>query len=142
MTSEEINEKYNDMLSDLADLENDDTSRYDKFQTGKRVPYLGGYWRNVNFKEPILIGLCHTHRMVGIMQRNKWDYTERTLTETEQEELVKILNNAYQFYLKSDIEECGQELEKIWILADEWDTYNESEVKSEQTCDRGVWYQP
>jgi hypothetical protein len=145
MISDEKNEKYNDMLSDLADFENDDTSEYDKFNTGKRVPYLGGVWRNVNFKKPIPIGICQTHHMIGIMQKNKWDYPERTLTKNEREELINLLNAAYELYEKSDKESCGQELEKIWLLADKWDTYEESEVKNgdnEQSCDRGVWWHP
>lgn len=135
-------DQFNDMLSEMADFEDvEEKSIYDHWSSGKRVPYLGAFWRNLNFDEPIRIGISGSG-MVGLMVTNKWYYPERTLTEEEQAEFVKLLDIGYVYYKNGNISQCQKELEKIWLLCDKWNNYCEDvDIPSTDPEERGVWWQ-
>lgn len=139
-----MNDSYNSMLSDLADLESDEESVvHDKWHSGKRIPYIGAFWRHVNLKKPIPIGKCINRGMVGIMINNKWHYPERTLSESEQMKLLQIIEKSHSFWINGKMEECKKHLEAIWILAQEWDTLNDvDDLPCDFPEERAIWFQP
>lgn len=82
LVNEIINDHYNDFCGSYADDE-----------SSKRIPYLGWYWRHVNFAElKITIGMGGG--LVGFMENNKWDYPERDLTEAEAKKVISYLDRA------------------------------------------------
>lgn len=72
MTSQEIN----DAISEICDLNEYTWACPPLAGTGKCVPYIGWYWRTVDFDAPITLGDCST--FVGFMENNKWGYDEWT----------------------------------------------------------------
>jgi hypothetical protein len=52
---------------------------------GKAVPYIGWYWRQVDFDSPISFGDCG--EFVGFLENNKWGYPEFTLTPEQDAEV-------------------------------------------------------
>lgn len=68
---------------------------------GKAIPYLGWFWRDIDFTgPPIPIGKC-THPgegapFVGFMVNNKWGYPERNLTEGERLQVIAYLDKAME----------------------------------------------
>lgn len=117
-----INERYNQFVSDHADYadgENpvDETIENGK-DHGKRVPYVGWYWRHTDFsRRKISIGNCG--EFIGIMENNKWGYPERFLTEEEANKVIEIIELAKD---KSEeggslgeiVKNTNRELEKLW----------------------------
>jgi len=102
---------------------------YDEFGDGevdphghsKRVPYIGWYWRDVDFVtgEYIPIGDCG--EFIGFMENNKWGYAQRKL---EPDEVLKVRNIVCKAYdlskaggILSDImANTRKELDKLWPL--------------------------
>lgn len=82
-TSDSLNEKLS-AISDEAD-----EYGYESFG-GKAIPYIGWYWRNVDFNEqgsysfgvlPVITGFDGNDKpRVGFMENNKWDYKYITAT--------------------------------------------------------------
>jgi hypothetical protein len=130
-----INNRYNDFIRERADYdkdegpqESDQENGVDQnaiavlagVQGGKRVPYVGWFWRSTNFYDRrIPIGNCG--EFVGVMENNKWDYPERYLAEEECDQVIAILDAAMQ--ASSAGGELGQirrttmrELERLWPL--------------------------
>jgi len=76
------------------------TTYYEAFG-GKAVPYIGWFWRNVNFDAdhcwfgivpPYENTLVLNDRMrVGFMQRNKWDYDEIRCEGDDWSEIKRLL---------------------------------------------------
>lgn len=102
MNSDEINQ----ILSDLDNKEIND------FQgTGKAIPYIGWFWRNVNFDKPFYIGHIKTAATkledsadwIGFMVNNKWGYDERLVTEGERKTIKEMCVNICK---KQDQESC------------------------------------
>lgn len=58
---------------------------------GKAIPYIGWYWRCVDFDQPISFGDCGD--FVGFMENNKWDYPEFTLTPEQDAEVKAMLRD-------------------------------------------------
>ena len=87
---------------------------------GKRVPYIGWYWRNVDFvNKSISIGNCGDY--IGVMENNKWDYPERLLTENECDQVINIIDEAIiksqeGGNVKSIRDNTVETLEKLWPL--------------------------
>jgi hypothetical protein len=77
---------------------------------GKRIPYIGWYWRNVDFTQPFSLGRTRIEASVfeqihglrghhgpgwaGFMENNKWDYPEWTVTEPQAVAIVQALREA------------------------------------------------
>lgn len=74
ITSEEINAYFNSIDGVETELRMIGT-------TGKVVPYVGWYWRNVDFDKPFVlykpkVGGFDVPGWYGFMQNNKWGYSE------------------------------------------------------------------
>lgn len=94
-TKEElINDLYNYRISSLADF-NADSKHFDDTNTGKRIPYIGWFWRDADFVgKQISIGRTG-NGYIGVMENNKWGYPERLMTEQEVSMFVDYLEQAF-----------------------------------------------
>lgn len=82
--------EYNDFLRDLADYRE---GAVDPHGHGKRVPYIGWYWRHVAFSAGTFsIGNCGD--FIGFMENNKWGYPERLVTPDEFAAVMAIIDAA------------------------------------------------
>lgn len=70
-------EAINDALGELSG-KGDEYSVVGLEDTGKALPFIGWYWRNVDFDEPITLGDCKM--FTGFMENNKWGYPEWAVT--------------------------------------------------------------
>lgn len=87
---EVLNDRYNDFCSRYAD---DDLREYTHDHRDKTIPYMGWYWRSVDFFNlDIPIGRSGT--FVGFMENNKWDHPERRLTEEEARIVIATIDKA------------------------------------------------
>ena len=63
---------------------------------GKAFPYVGWYWRSVDFTRPFLL-YCPTHKgsdvppWKGFMENNKWDYESFEVSQESYEAIVSSL---------------------------------------------------
>jgi hypothetical protein len=55
------------------------------------VPYVGWYWRSVDFFEPRGVTIADGPNGVGVCQSNKWDYDDRDLTDDEQATFLNLV---------------------------------------------------
>lgn len=110
-----INQQYNDFISDCSDYKKDEE---DKHGFGKRIPYIGWFWRNTDFaNKKISIGDCGG--FIGIMENNKWEYDERYMTDEECDILIGMIDKAMiesnkGGLLTEVIDNTNNELDKIW----------------------------
>ena len=105
-----LDSEYNQFMRDWADKEND-------HGCGKRIPYIGWYWRHVEFSGDIPIGDCG--EFIGFMVNNKWDHPERYLDDVEKMEVIRIIDEAMylnqQGGLGSEIlKNVEGKLEELW----------------------------
>lgn len=93
--AELINMVYNNWIGDYCDTPfNDDEG----IENGKRIPYIGWYWRNIDVMEKdIRVGIT-TEGYKGIMENNKWDYGERRLTPEECDTFTGFIDKAIDEY--------------------------------------------
>ena len=96
MNSNELNEKIREICDKADEL------GYDAFEpSGKSIPYIGWFWREVDFDSDTLgFGLIPTDNStdiekfrVGFMENNKWGYAEISATK-EETSSIKILLEA------------------------------------------------
>lgn len=87
-----FNARYNDFCSARCDVDDD---KFPHVENGKRIPYMGWFWRSVNFYDRrITIGFRGGY--VGFMGNNKWDHDERDLSAPEVDKLMGFLDAAMQ----------------------------------------------
>ena len=85
----ELNRFYNDFIY----AQEEDEAWDDHYGLGKRAPYIGWFWRNVDFfSGDIPIGDCGEFK--GFMQNNKLDHPERRLTDAEVTDVMCIIDAA------------------------------------------------
>jgi hypothetical protein len=89
-----LDEAYNKFAGQYADIASD--SDADPRGHGKRIPYIGWYWRDVEFSDPNSIYIGHCGEFVGFMVKNKWDYQERRLTTEEASRVIGLLDEAME----------------------------------------------
>ena len=114
-----LNMKLNHLVGAYANYDEDDE---DANEHGKRVPYIGWFWRSVDFASPepyIPIGNCG--EFVGFMESNKWDYPQRDLTPEEAEQVIAIVVEAYNIdrgggILSDIVKNAGDKLAELWPL--------------------------
>lgn len=75
ISDETLNEMIDEMLAEderfvIKGLES----------TGKCIPYIGWYWRCVDFAR-VRLGDCGS--FIGFMENNKWEYPEWSVTEEQ-----------------------------------------------------------
>ena len=93
-----INTHYNTFLNLYSDFKDDiepvNSTIPNGKGLGKRIPYLGWYWRNLDFaNKDITIGKIGS--FIGFMATNKWDHPERKLTLDESNQIIKIIDEAF-----------------------------------------------
>lgn len=115
LEQEIVDSHYNDFIADRADYGDRDVDRHGY---GKRVPYIGWYWRDIPVYGDwgITIG---GGEFVGFMMNNKWDYPERDLSPDEKERVISILDAAIAASqrggLLSDTEQSvNDHLDQLW----------------------------
>ena len=108
----QINDRYNARIAEISDFEPGDTA----FSwTGKRIPYIGWMWRDVDFAgRRIPVGNTGTYK--GIMESNKWGYPERLMTEEEATKFIGYLDAAFA---KQDWG-AKEQAEQIWAELRAW----------------------
>lgn len=86
-----LDAEYNDFLRHWSDYPEGEAGPGGR---GKRLPYVGWFWRHVTFHdlESIPIGDCG--EFVGFMANNKWDHPERNLTLEEARAVMAIVDEA------------------------------------------------
>lgn len=100
-----INDTYHSRVEEMSDFDDDvDNSEYDKGGHGKRIPYIGWFWRRVDFVGGLIpIGDCGD--FVGVMQNNKWGYKERYMTEEEVLKFMTFVDLAYAVRYEGGVKE-------------------------------------
>lgn len=115
LIDEIINKELNELVSRYADYNDDDSGA-----EGKRVPYIGWFWRSVDFaNEDYRIGDCG--EFIGFMENNKWGYPGRSLTPKESALVTAIICEAKELdgkggALTEIIANTQNELAKLWPL--------------------------
>jgi len=92
LTAMAANTLLNDWCAGAADYSHTeaDSRKTDPHGHGKRLPYIGWYWRSVDFAgKRISVGDCG--EFIGFMENNKWDYPERLLTAEEADHVIGLL---------------------------------------------------
>jgi hypothetical protein len=85
-----LDAEYNDFLRTRSDYaEGESQTR----PGGKKLPYIGWYWRHLQFSDGYLpLGNCGD--FIGFIANNKWDYPERKTTSEEFEKIMVIIDEA------------------------------------------------
>ncbi len=119
-----VNDEYNDFIVSYSSYDKDEG---DPHGHGKRVPYIGWYWRSVDFVNgSIPIGDCG--EFVGFMENNKWDYPERDLTKEEVAKVIEMLDRAMEENSKGGWADQVDSSTKA-VLAELWDYVTSLKVK-------------
>ena len=91
MTSDELN-------SALSDLDDENLEVHGLDATGKSVPYIGWYWRYIDFDRPIPLARCQPDpapfgsgtSFVGFIAKNKWGYDQWDTSEKEAKRIREL----------------------------------------------------
>jgi hypothetical protein len=90
-----VNYHYDTFCKDNADAKDDEERAH---SSGKRIPYIGWFWRSINFLGYVPIGIMYEREggdsLIGFMANNKWDYPERYLTDEERLRVISYLDIA------------------------------------------------
>lgn len=112
-----VNNRLNDFIAKGADYSDADK---DPHGHGKRIPYIGWFWRSTDFVgKNITIGDCG--HFIGVMENNKWGYRERYLTEEEADKVVSIIWEAKRLSEKGGetrtiLKNKLEKLDELWDL--------------------------
>lgn len=117
------NDRLNKMMVELSDYEEDVPTKDYKNPCGKRIPYIGWFYRFMDFNRPLSIGKINDHPdgFVGFMINNKWGYPERTLTKQEQDKVMEQIEWAFDEYVGLCNDEAKALLEGLWDILSEFD---------------------
>jgi len=88
-----INELYNSRVAEWADFDDEDHPP-DSDHHGKRIPYIGWFWRHADFANK-QISIGNTGGYIGVMENNKWGYPERLMTAEEFDMFTGYLDRAF-----------------------------------------------
>lgn len=111
-----LDTEYNDFLRSHADLGDDE----DIHGHGKRLPYIGWFWRHLRFHSKRLpIGNCGS--FIGFIENNKWDYPQRHTTEDEFASIIAIVDEAMRLdqeggQLSEIVARRNSKLNELWPL--------------------------
>lgn len=110
-----IDTQYNSFLSNRSDYSEKDEDRHGH---GKRLPYIGWFWRHLNFSSGCLpIGDCG--EFIGFIPNNKWDHPERLTTKEEFNTIMAFIDRAMAEDQKGGevskiIENTNKALDDLW----------------------------
>jgi hypothetical protein len=88
-----LDAEYNDFLRSRADFRDQDPDDNVRGH-GKRLPYIGWFWRHIEFSDLTRIPIGDCGDFVGFMANNKWNYPERYMTEDEARGAIAIIDEA------------------------------------------------
>jgi len=117
LVDELVNNALNDFIAEHDKWGDDER---DPYGHGKRIPYIGWFWRSVDFaNEYYTIGDCG--EFIGFMENNKWGYASRRLTPDESKRVTKIVLAAYTAsreggILSDIIKNTYKKIDKLWPL--------------------------
>lgn len=109
--------EYNDFMRSRSDYADGDKQER---PSGKRLPYIGWYWRHLPFSSGTLpIGDCG--EFIGFMANNKWDYPERNMTPAEFSATMEIVDEAMRLDqqggdLREIVARTRAKLDELWPL--------------------------
>lgn len=116
MTSEELNQRVKQVC--------DEVDVFEAFG-GKCIPYIGWYWRDVDFDaETYRFGVIPDGdgSLIGFMENNKWGYSRVEADETEWAEIKQLLVEAVTDStveklgtVNSAIQTLGRKVNRVWI---------------------------
>jgi hypothetical protein len=101
-----LNAEYNTFISGCADKDD-----------SKRVPYIGWYWRDVDWSDLEHIPVASCGEFIGFIMNNKWGYEQRYLTKDEAVKVVEIIDKAMENkggLLSNIIAERDKHLKELW----------------------------
>jgi len=87
-----LDDQYNDFLRSRSDADEKDDD-YADILNGKRIPYMGWFWRHLEFSDGHL-PLGFDQGYVGFMANNKWDHHERNTTPEEFSKIMGFIDDA------------------------------------------------
>lgn len=110
-----LDREYNDFLRGRADYSE---SEHDPHGLGKRLPYIGWFWRHLSFSSGSL-PIGNTGEVVGFMPNNKWGYPERMTTAEEFARIMEIIDaamieDAKGGLLSEIIKNTNAKLDELW----------------------------
>ena len=74
---------------------NDSDYENSQFENGKKIPYIGWFWRDTGFfNKVIYIGSADGY--IGVMENNKWDYPKRRMSKEEVDKFIELLDAAIE----------------------------------------------
>jgi len=113
-----FNERYNDFCRSWSDAK-EESKDYDDILNGKRIPYMGWFWRSINFWSGE-IPLGFNQGYVGFMENNKWDHHERLMSPHETKQLMLYLDEAMESSRKGgDLGKIHDEVrDKLKVIRD------------------------
>lgn len=86
-----LDSEYNEFIRGRANFRDGDK---DSNGSGKRVPYIGWFWRHVAFSNLTSVPIGNCGEFIGFIENNKWDHPERTLTAEEGAKVMEIIDEA------------------------------------------------
>lgn len=101
----------NDILAEFAGR----TDIFDAEGSGKAIAYMGWFWRSIH-KGNVSIGITDDTEppFIGIMQKNKWGYSERLMTNEEEDQLIAFANALHNVYEEEEQSKILRKLNK-WM---------------------------
>lgn len=98
LMSDAESEALNAWCSEWADDNDDRDSVLGRLfvnGSGKRIPYIGWFWRDVDFTSGRGADIADCGDFIGICQNNKWGYDQRSLTDDEMGVLIDMLDQTH-----------------------------------------------
>lgn len=93
--------KFDGNLDNTLLVSSDSDTTFARYyrDSGKPIPYVGWFWRSVDFNHPISLGIVPDTpfgELVGFMENNKWDYGWVDLTQEQQATLIAKFSTAVE----------------------------------------------
>lgn len=88
-----LNRHYNEFAKEFCDYKSGEARPNG---VGKRIPYIGWFWRELDFYNLIRIPIGNCGVFIGFMANNKWGYSQRYLTEAEALRVIAFFDAAIE----------------------------------------------
>lgn len=122
MNSKEMNDKIYEL-----DNNNNDNPIYESVLGEKLIPYIGWFWREVDFDDyPYSLGVipdgaikdslfekANDRNLVGFMENNKWDYPYINTTIEQSKEIRKLIEVALKDPTKDNFKKVDGVIQSI-----------------------------
>ena len=109
LTSDELNER-------IAALDGRDDLPYEAFRD-KAVPYIGWFWRHVDFdQDDYSFGLMPDRlggALVGFMENNKWEYNYTNCPPDDWQEIRQLLEAAVLDQTRDNLKAANDKIQSL-----------------------------